>query len=427
MRRLNSLGPLTVIGHRALKALSSKLIQEHNIDGVRFVGEPMGRDTAPAVALACRLFQISGQENEVIGIFPSDHLVRDEKAFLKAVHEAARWAERGSVVTLGIKPNFPATGYGYIQTQRLESQDPLPALPVLKFHEKPNAARAKEYLDTGGFFWNAGIFVFRVQQMVETFKKFQPELWQQISMLKEDLSNIDEVYAKIKPISFDYAIMEKLEPTTLKCIPFDPNWNDVGSWDAVAEEALKSNIAATPKNESLFLVDSKNNYLHAHEDKIYGFLGVEDLIVVDTPDALLVTKKGRSQDVKQLVDKVKEVRPEKAKDHLFEIRPWGDFEVLKNAENFKSKIIQVNPGQRISYQSHAKREEHWIVIEGSGQVILDDQVHPMQRGSYIKIPLGAKHRIENTGTTALRFIEVQLGSYFGEDDIVRYQDDYQRK
>jgi mannose-1-phosphate guanylyltransferase/mannose-1-phosphate guanylyltransferase/mannose-6-phosphate isomerase len=427
MKRLSPLGNLTVIGHRALKALSNKLTQEHGIDGVRFIGEPMGRDTAPAVALACRLFQISGQEKEVIGIFPSDHLVRDEKVFIKAVNEASRWAEKGSVVTLGIKPTFPATGYGYIQTQRTDSQDPFPALPVLKFHEKPNLNRAKEYVDGGSFFWNAGIFVFRASQMIEHFQKFQPELWHQLSSLREDLSNIDDVYGQIKPVSFDYAIMEKLDPSALKCIPFDPDWNDVGSWDAVAEEALKSNMTATPGNEYVFNVDSKNNYLHAHEDKIYGFLGVDDLIVVDTPDALLVTKKGRSQDVKSLVDKVKEIRPEKIRDHLFEIRPWGDFEVLKNAENFKSKIIQVNAGQRISYQSHANREEHWIVIEGTGEVTLDDKKHPMQRGSYIKIPQGSKHRIENNGQSPLRFVEVQLGSYFGEDDIVRYQDDYDRK
>lgn len=425
MKRLSRWGALTVIGHRTLKTLSHRLSKEHRIQDVEFIGEPRGRDTAPAIALACRLAELKGSLNEVIGIFPSDHLIRKEKIFADSVDQAAKLAEAGFVVTLGIRPSYPSTGYGYIQTAAggAGGSD----LPVLKFHEKPAKTRAEEYVAAGSFFWNAGIFIFRVKDMISHFQKLQPELWKTVQKLGADLGNIDSVYEEIKPVSFDYAIMEKLDSKIIRCIPFDPDWNDVGSWDAVADEAGKSNIRATPKQESLFLEGSEGNYLHAQDEKVYGFLGVQDLIVVDTPDALLITKKGRSQDVKPLVDKIKERRPEKVRDHLFEFRPWGTFEIVKNGDNFKSKLIEVNPGHRISYQSHKHREEHWVMIEGEGVVTLNEEKHSMKKGSYIKIPQGTKHRIENTGTGPLRFIEVQLGTYFGEDDITRYQDDYDRR
>jgi mannose-1-phosphate guanylyltransferase/mannose-1-phosphate guanylyltransferase/mannose-6-phosphate isomerase len=216
--------------------------------------------------------------------------------------------------------------------------------------------------------------------------------------------------------------MEKLTKDDLLCVPCNPGWSDVGSWDAVAEVYEKSGRSRGNPIE----VDSKNNFVLPKPDKRYAFVGVDDLIVVDTEDALLVAKKGETQKVKMVVDRLKSESPKLAKEHTFEERPWGRFEILRDKEHFKSKVIRVDPKQALSYQSHAQREEHWVIVRGKGEVVLNEQVIPVQAGSYVKIPLGAKHRIRNPGPEPIEFIEVQLGSYFGEDDIVRYQDDYNR-
>jgi len=216
--------------------------------------------------------------------------------------------------------------------------------------------------------------------------------------------------------------MEKLTGQELVCVPCDPGWSDVGSWDAVADVFEKTGQEKVKSVE----VDSKNNFVLPQLQKKYAFVGVDDLIVVDTQDALLISRRGHSQDVKTVVDRLKSEKSKLVDEHTFEERPWGRFDILKDFSHFKSKVIEVNPGAQISYQSHAKREEHWIITKGEGIVTLNEVETKVQRGSYIKIPLGSKHRIKNIGTGGLEFVEVQLGSYFGEDDIVRYQDDYQR-
>jgi mannose-1-phosphate guanylyltransferase/mannose-1-phosphate guanylyltransferase/mannose-6-phosphate isomerase len=292
----------------------------------------------------------------------------------------------------------------------------------VKFHEKPSLGTAKQFLAQGSFYWNAGIFVFPVYLMIELFKRYQPQIWAGVSSLKSDLSNLKEVYDRLPSISIDYAIMEKLSGQELLCVPCDPGWSDVGSWDAVADVYEKNGREKLQSIE----VDSKNNFVLPHEKKQYAFVGVDDLIVVDTQDALLISKRGHSQQVKTVVDRLKAEKSKMVDEHTFEERPWGRFDVMKDFSHFKSKVIEVNPGSQISYQSHAKREEHWIITKGEGVVVLNEVEIPVQRGSYVKIPLGAKHRIKNQGAAALEFVEVQLGSYFGEDDIVRYQDDYKR-
>jgi mannose-1-phosphate guanylyltransferase/mannose-1-phosphate guanylyltransferase/mannose-6-phosphate isomerase len=424
LKRLSRFGDPVILTSISLKDFTEKKAKEAGFHQIRVIYEPVGKNTAPAIALLCKILELEGKTQEIVGVFPSDHLIQKEEVFLAALDLAETSARENRIVTLGLKPTEPATGYGYIQTEKqpYNYKKQVSSYAVLKFHEKPNLTLAKEFLRDGSYYWNAGIFIFPVQVMIEHFEKYQPQIWDALSVLKKDLSNLKEIYANLPSNSIDYAIMEKLTKDDLLCVPCNPGWSDVGSWDAVAEVYEKSGRSRGNPIE----VNSKNNFVLPNADKRYAFVGVDDVIVVDTDDALLVAKKGETQNVKMVVDRLKNESPKLAKEHTFEERPWGRFEILRDKEHFKSKVIRVDPKQQISYQSHAKREEHWVIVKGKGEVILNEQVIPVQTGSYVKIPMGAKHRIRNTSDQPIEFIEVQLGSYFGEDDIVRYQDDYNR-
>jgi mannose-1-phosphate guanylyltransferase/mannose-1-phosphate guanylyltransferase/mannose-6-phosphate isomerase len=425
IERLLSFGEPWVITSESLRTQTEISLKQCGVRSRNVLYEPSGKNTAPAIALLCRVLQQRGLEKEVVGIFPADHLIGDEKSFKEALEFAESCARDGKVVTLGLKPTEPNTGYGYIQTKSTPYtyKKSTSSYSVAKFHEKPSLAMAKEFLREGHFYWNAGIFVFPVYKMIEHFEKYQPQIWDLLEGLRDDLSNLKEIYAAMPSISVDYAIMEKLGEDSLLCVPCDPNWSDVGSWDAVAEVYVSSGRSKGSPVE----VNSKNNFVLPHRDRNYAFVGVDDLIVVDTEDALLIAKRGSTQDVKLVVDRLKAKTPKLVEEHRFEERPWGQFEILRDSDYFKSKKITVEPGQQLSLQSHAKREEHWIIVKGIGEVVLNDQVIAVKYGSHIHIPPGAKHRMKNTGAVPLEFIEVQMGSYFGEDDIVRYQDDYNRK
>lgn len=424
LKRLEKFGTPWVLTSQILRDFTEKKAREAGFKDIHVLYEPVGKNTAPAIAFLCKVLELQGKTGEICGVFPADHLIEREDVFASAVELAEISARENKIVTLGLKPTEPATGYGYIQTKKepFNYKKQMSSYEVMKFHEKPSFELAKEFLRDGSYYWNAGIFVFPVKLMIQLFEKYQPQIWDAMDALKADLSNLKEVYASLPSISIDYAIMEKLSSNELLCVPCNPKWNDVGSWDAVADVYEASGRSRGNPIE----VNSKNNFVLPLEGKRYAFVGADDLIVVDTEDALLVAKKGETQDVKMVVDRLKKEMPKLANEHVFEERPWGRFEIMRDKEHFKSKVIVVHGNSQISYQSHAKREEHWIVTKGVGEVVLNDKVIPVQRGTYVHIPLGAKHRIRNTQAEPLEFIEVQLGSYFGEDDIVRYQDDYKR-
>lgn len=423
LKRAQQLGSPWVVTSKALKDLTLMSLRLHNLMDLPCIYEPQAKNTAPAIAYMVSLMMQKNLGGEIVVMLPADHLIEKEDLFKKALSLAEKEAKKGFIVTLGIKPGYAETGYGYIETipDNSSSEQGFNAYAVKKFHEKPSVEKANEFVKSNSYHWNAGIFIFKVETMAKLLEVHQPELWEIAKSAKSDQSNITTVYEHFRNISIDYAIMEKLDATTLKCIPCDINWNDVGSWDAVSS-ILASTQTPTKKIE----IKSDNNYIHPLNDKTYALVGVDDLIVVDTKDALLVARKGASQDVKEIVDKLKITNPSVAQEHVFENRPWGRFEVLRDENHYKSKVIHVHPKAQISYQSHAKREEHWFITKGDGEVILDDKAIKVTSGSYIKIPLGAKHRIRNTGEETIEFIEVQMGTYFGEDDIVRYQDDYKR-
>lgn len=380
--------------------------------------EPFGKNTGAAVALVVRKLELDGEKG-VIGIFPADHYIENEKAFLAAVALATEKASEGGIITLGIQPTFPATGYGYIETA--PETKGAPSRKATRFHEKPNAEKATDYIATGNFFWNAGIFVARIDTLVNAFKSHAPELWAGISKVKDPLRPTKAEYEALPAISFDVAIMEKLPSHT--CIPVDCGWSDVGSWDSLVSTLgtkAKDAAAATVR------IDSSGSTVIPHRDRQYVLVDCPDVNIVDTADAVLVYKTGSSEKVKQAYEAVKKKSPAKADQHPFEYRPWGHFEILRDTPEFKSKVIEVLPGQRLSYQSHKKRAEHWIIISGSPEVTLDDKILKPKPGEHIYIAQGAKHRISNPGKDVVQFVEVQVGTYFGEDDITRYQDDYQR-
>lgn len=428
MKRLSPNEKPWIVTSLALRDFTEKKMKSAGYKDIQYIYEPEGKNTAPAIALLCKVLEmqgsINGNKNPVVAVFPADHLIEKEDVFQSALELAELCAQQQKIVTLGLKPTHPATGYGYIQTQKepFNFKNKMSSYSVLKFHEKPNLSTANAFLKDGSYYWNAGIFIFPLQVMIAQLQKYQPQIWSTLQNLKTDMSNLKEIYLQMPSISIDYAIMEKLNSEELVCVPCQPGWSDVGSWDAVAEVYEKNGQAHKESIE----VNSHHNFVMPRPQKKYVFVGVHDLVVVDTADALLVAQRGQTEDVKQAVDRLKTSGSKVVHEHVFEERPWGRFEILRDQDLFKSKVIHVDPGQQISYQSHAKREEHWVIVKGQGEVVLNDEIVPIRGGSYIHIPKGAKHRIRNTGSEVIEFIEVQLGSYFGEDDIVRYQDDYRR-
>ncbi len=371
----------------------------------------------------CRLFELYLKHDDILGVFPADHVIEDEIAFLAAVELACEAASIGSIATLGIRPTAPATGFGYIEcVGTSEVRD------VKSFREKPDLETALQYVESGRFFWNAGIFIFKLSTMIEAFKTCAPEIWNPLQALETDLSNLAEIYRRLPSISIDFAVMERVQGQV--CVPCDMGWSDLGSWDDIAnfaEVEHSSPQTASVRNQAEVInVKSENCFGLATENKVVAFVDLKDILAIDTPDALLLMKRGSSQDVRDVVAQLAKQNHKSLREHQFEVRPWGRYEIQRDEEHYKLKKIVVDPKAQISYQSHALRSEHWVVVSGEGEVILNDLSTRVERGSYIFIPVGAKHRVRNTGLLPLEFIEVQIGSYFGEDDIVRYQDDYSR-
>lgn len=424
--RLRPLGEPYFLTVKDLDVLTRDIAKKNKIAHKNIILEPFGRNTAPAIALLCHVLQMAGYKNEIVGVFPADQLIEKVEAFNKAVKMAEAATSAYDVVTLGIAPNHPATGYGYIELEKPTHniQHAEGAAKVLGFREKPDLKTAQEFLRAQKFLWNAGMFVFRLDKMVKVLAEHTPKIWQEITKVDPQLSNIEAIYKSLEPISFDYAVMEKIKNQA--CVPCDLGWSDMGSWDQVAE-IIEANTAKKEQLHSRVLNhESKNNFAYTQTNKTVAFIGCDDLIVADTADALLVMKKGQSQKVKEVYDKLQKAYPILCSTHNFEYRPWGSFQILSEHEDYKSKLITVNPGEQLSYQSHAKRAEHWIVISGEAEVVLDDEVHHLSSGEHIHIPQGAKHRMKNPGKEVLHFVEVQTGTYFGEDDIKRYQDNYNR-
>jgi mannose-1-phosphate guanylyltransferase/mannose-1-phosphate guanylyltransferase/mannose-6-phosphate isomerase len=413
MRRLPS-APTTILTTVGLSASTRGILNRFQLKA-EILGEPKAKNTASAVLLAAKVASFKNP-NSVVGVFPADHVVQKVKEFQAVVATAEAAAQEGHIVTIGIRPDHASTAYGYLDVGSGKSTG---LQRVRKFIEKPSQERAENLLERGGFLWNAGMFIFRADKMLEAFRIHAPDIFKTFEGLKEDLSNLETIYAEVRAESVDYAVMEKLE--SLQCVPADIGWSDVGSWEEVCRRVPSSRSEVETEG-------SGNRYFPVGvSGKRPAFVGLSDVVAVDTPDALLILRKGHGQNVRKIVETLRAEKSAAATTHTFEERPWGRFEVLLDTDHFKSKRITVLPKQTLSYQSHAKRAEHWIVVKGVAEVTLDDVTKTLKAGEHIFIPLGAKHRMANPGQDNLEFIEVQTGTYFGEDDIVRYSDAYGRK
>jgi mannose-1-phosphate guanylyltransferase / mannose-6-phosphate isomerase len=389
--------------------------------------EPVGRNTAPAAAIAALL--VAEQDpTGVVLLLPSDHVVTNDIAFRAAVEHALPAAERGHIVTFGIAPGSAATGYGYIQCGA-----PLAGLAgvaaVRRFAEKPDLATAEGYLRSGDYVWNSGMFVFRADVLLAELDRHEPGLVSacrsSLAAAKRDLDFVRleaSAFSKAKNISIDYAVMEKTDRSAV--VRCDIGWSDVGAWSS-----LWSLHARDAKGNALqgdvVIHDSHNSFVRS-EKGLTALVGVHDLIVVVTEDAVLVADRDRAQDVKAIVDQLKASGRTELADHKVVFRPWGSYQGIDAGDGFQVKHIMVKPGGRLSLQSHTKRAEHWVVVQGTAKVTCDDKIFLLEENQSTYIPLGARHRLENPGTSPLRLIEVQSGSYLGEDDIVRYDDAYGR-
>ena len=382
-----------------------------------FLLEPIGRNTAPAIALAC----MDIDPEEIVLVTPSDHLIKNERAYQEVVKKAQSLAKAGALVTFGITPDYPEIGFGYIEAQDDD---------VKSFKEKPDLKTAQAYIQQGNYYWNSGMFCFKAGTFLEELQKYSPEIYNACKIAyeeKQQIANnqvriIHELMHAIPSNSIDYAVMEKSDK--VKVVPSDISWSDLGSFDALYEELPKDQNGNT-KNDNHISIDSKDNLIVTHNKQI-ATIDIEDLIIVDTPDALLISKKGSSQKVKEVVEKLKENKSELTNIHTLAHRPWGTYEVLLSHDNYKIKRIIVKPGKRLSLQKHLHRNEHWIVVSGTATVTVGDDVKLIRPNESTYIKMGEIHRLENQGKIPVVLIEAQVGEYTGEDDIVRIEDDFKR-
>ena len=384
--------------------------------------EPVGRNTAPAIAAAA-LQAMAGGNDPLLLVLPSDHVVTDEAAFHGAVREAIPAAAGGALVTFGIVPGAPETGFGYIQA---EAGDGVRA--VRRFVEKPDAATAARYLSEGGYYWNSGMFLFRASRYLAELGRHAPAMLAAVraacdgAVRDGDFIRLDKAAFEACPAdSIDYAVMEKTDRAMV--LPVDIGWNDVGSWSALWEVSAQDGDGNAHHGD-VIAVDSRNSYAWAR--RLVALVGVDDLVVVETDDAVLVAHKDKVQQVKEVVARLKAGQRSHAVLHREVHRPWGSYDSIDQDEGFQVKRIKVKPGGRLSLQSHTRRAEHWIVVRGTARVTRDNDVFELHANQSTYIPLGAKHRLENPGDEVLELIEVQSGDYLGEDDIVRYEDVYGR-
>ncbi|MCW5713352.1 MAG: mannose-1-phosphate guanylyltransferase/mannose-6-phosphate isomerase [Bauldia sp.] len=419
-------GPLTVIANVEHRFAIAEQLRAIGIEDARIILEPFGRNTAPAVAVAA-LAAAEADPDALILVMPSDHVIADAAAFHAAVAAGAEAAAGGAMVLFGIPPTRPETGYGYIR-----SGAPLPGHPgilaVEAFIEKPDGPKAQAYL-AAGYLWNSGIFLLPVRGVIEALGAFAPVVLDAaraaLAGARNDLdfTRLDaEAFAASPSISIDYAVMEKTPRAAV--LPGDFGWSDAGTWSSLWEIAAHDDDGNVVVGEGVAL-NTRNSYLRS-EGPLVATVGVENLVVVATGDAVLVAARSADQDVSKLVELLKQNGTRAATLSPWVHRPWGFYQSLHAGERFQVKQITVNPGARLSLQKHRHRAEHWVVVNGTARVTRDDEILTVRENESVFLPLGCVHRLENPGETPLNLIEVQSGSYLGEDDIIRIEDDFQR-
>ncbi len=392
------------------------------IEGYHLLCEPVGRNTAPAIAFALAYAKenLPNFEEETFLVCPSDHVIEPTEDFARIAVEAEEIARAGYLVTFGIEPTRPETGYGYIKKGEPLEVSEGKAFKVAAFTEKPDRKTAEQYLSSGGFYWNAGIFLFPTFTLEEEFERHAPDIY---SLYGKGYAALVEGFSGLPNISIDYAVMEK--STRAAVVPLSIYWNDIGSWDALFD-ILEKDEAGNAKSGRVITIDTENSLIFGNK-RLIATIGLEGHLVVETPDALLLVKRGQTQKVSQLVKTLKASGYPEATEHVTTYRPWGSYTVLEEGPRYKIKRIVVNPGERLSLQMHYHRSEHWVVVRGTAKVQIGEEEMFLHENESVFVPKSTKHRLENPGKIPLEIIEVQNGEYLGEDDIVRFEDVYGRK
>lgn len=416
-----------IITNSDFRFIVSEQLQEVGIDPGQILIEPDGRNTGPAV-LAVALHLEKQDPEAIMLVAPADHVVPDAKSFQEAVAKGLSAVDDGRLVTFGITPTHAETAYGYLELAAVPNGGPV---PLKRFVEKPDASRAEEMLSSGSFLWNSGIFLFKAKDIINAYTLYAPDLVTPVhEALQTSVSDLGfcrlgaEAWAKADAVSIDYAVMEKAE--NLSVVPFNGSWTDLGGWDAVWRESPKTAAGVLTSGQAT-AIDCKDTLLRSDSERLELVgIGLKNIIVIAMNDAVLVADMSRAQDVKKAVDALKEKNAAQATNFPKDHRPWGWFESLVIGDRFQVKRIYVHPGAALSLQSHHHRAEHWIVVQGTASVTIDNNIQLVSENQSVFIPLGAKHRMHNPGKVPMVLIEVQTGSYLGEDDIIRYEDIYAR-
>ena len=417
--------PPIVVCNEAHRFTVAEQLRALGVTPAAILLEPAGRNTAPAVALAA-LKALELDPKAVIVVAPADHVIRDVRAFQAAAGAAAGIAQGGKLVTFGIVAHAPETGYGYIR----RGEGPGPAYPVAQFIEKPPLDVATQFVASGDYFWNSGMFVFEAARYLSELGAFAPDILAAstaaLAAAKSDLDfvRIDKAeFEKCRSESIDYAVMEKTRDAVV--LPLDAGWSDVGSWSSLFD-ALPADEEGNVLQGDVLVHDTHDCYVHS-TSRLVAAVGMDDHVIVETKDAILVAPKERVQDVKELVALIKKAGRSESAWHREVYRPWGSYDSIDNGDRFQVKRLSVKPGGVLSLQMHHHRAEHWIVVQGTARITCNDKTFLLSENESTYIPIGATHRIENPGKLALHIVEVQSGSYFGEDDIVRFEDNYGRQ
>jgi mannose-1-phosphate guanylyltransferase/mannose-6-phosphate isomerase len=425
LRGIDGAGPPIVVCNEAHRFTVAEQIRALAMQPAAILLEPAGRNTAPAVALAALQALIIDPDATLV-VAPADHVIRDARGFAQAAEIAAQCAREGKLVTFGIVAHAPETGYGYIRRGGGEG----PAYPVAQFIEKPPRQQAAEFVAAGDYYWNSGMFVFKADRYLQELGEFAPDiLAASTAAFKAAKSDLDFVridkaeFNRCRSESIDYAVMEKTQDALV--LPLDVGWSDVGSWSSLFD-ALPADEDGNVLQGDVMVHDTHDCYVHS-TSRLVAAVGMDDHIIVETKDAILVAPKSRVQDVKNLVAMIKKSGRSESSLHREVFRPWGSYDSIDNGERFQVKRLSVKPGGVLSLQMHHHRAEHWIVVQGAARITRNEETFLLSENQSTYIPVGATHRIENPGKVPLHIIEVQSGSYLGEDDIVRFEDNYGRK
>ena len=426
LRLPKSIGDLLVICNEEHRFLAAEQLSQINRSDTSIILEPVGKNTAPAIALAA-LKSINNNENVILLVLSADHLIQDVGKFHQAIESAKKQAEKNKLVAFGIVPKSVETSFGYIKGDVSQDED---YYNIDEFVEKPDYKTAQKYVDSGKYFWNSGMFMFKASVYLDELDKYEPEILSACRRSCQtefhDLDFIrlnEEEFLSCPSQSIDYAVMEKTKDAVM--VELDASWNDVGSWSALWDSQPKD-VNNNLISGDVILNEVNNSYVHSASNRLVSAIGVSNLVIVDTQDAILVADKSQDQLVKNIVQNLQNSKRSECDHHRTVFRPWGHYDSIDIEDNFIVKRILVNPRSRLSLQKHQYRAEHWVVVKGHAKVTCDDKVFKLEENQSTYIPLGVVHRLENVGNIPLEVIEIQTGERLNEDDIIRLEDDYKR-